>query len=266
MRYIFFILLGILPITALAEETDLNRRFKNTPQELSSDKTLEFWGYQNYQGNSSYSDILKIRYYNPLDIGSWQGRLRLDTSIVSSNANGQEFNNSGQFSAGNTMLTIWGQDKDFLPNINATIGGRIIFPFGNNGQWAIGPQIRWLFKPTEGADTLISDFSPLLRYIYGFDTKNHSININPNEPSLQRNLQIYPTVGLSLTPDTQIRLWDENGMIFNTASGSWFIPIDGMIAHRLSKNFSLAIGASKQLVDTYKQYNWSTYGRISYTF
>ena len=53
MRYIFFILLGILPISALAEETDLNRRFKNTPQELSNDKTLEFWGYQNYQANSS---------------------------------------------------------------------------------------------------------------------------------------------------------------------------------------------------------------------
>ena len=29
--------------------------------------------------------------------------------------------------------------------------------------------------------------------------------------------------------ETQIRLWDENGMIFNTASGSWFIPIDGMV-------------------------------------
>jgi hypothetical protein len=106
----------------------------------------------------------------------------------------------------------------------------------------------------------------LLRYIYGFDTKNNSINVNPNQPALQRNLQIYPTVGFSLTPDTQIRLWDENGMIFNTASGSWFIPIDGMITHRLSKNFSVAIGASKQLVDTYKQYNWSTYGKISYTF
>ena len=266
IRYLSLLFLFLHLVSALADETDSNPRYKSVPQELSNDKNLEFWGYENYQGNSTYTDTLKIRYYTPLNIDSWRGRMRIDTSVVSSNTRGQESNNSGQFSAGNTMLTIWGQDSNHLPNINATVGGRLVLPFGNNGQWAIGPQIRWLFKPTEGVSTPISDFSPLLRYMYGFNTKNNSININPNQPALQRTLQIYPTVGLSITPETQLRIWDENGIMFNTAGGSWFVPLDGMITHRLSREFLFAIGVSKQLVDTYKQYNWSTYGKLSYTF
>ena len=153
-----------------------------------------------------------------------------------------------------------------MPNFNATVGARLVFPFGNNGQWAIGPQMRWLFKPREGADTLITDFSPSLRYMYGFNAKNNSFQINPNQPTLQRNLQIYPTLGIEISPTTQLRIWDENGIIFNSAGGSWFIPIDAMIIHKLTNKFSFAIGVSKQVIDTYQQYNWSLYGKISYNF
>lgn len=266
MRHLFIIFFGLISISAFADEVDSSRRFKITPQELSDDKVLEFWGYENYKGNATYSDTLKLRYYNPLDIGSWQGRVRLDTSVVSTNTSGLEGNNSGQYSAGNTMLTLWGQDKDYFPNVNATIGGRMIFPFGNNGQWAMGPQVQWLFKPNEGVKTVISDFSPLLRYMYGFNTKNNSPEANPTQPALQRNLQIYPTIGIEITPSTHLRLWDENGIIYNSAGGSWFIPIDAMVTHRLTRNFLFAVGASKQLVDTYNQYNWSVYGKLSYNF
>ena len=253
-------------ISAFADDVDSPRRFINSPQELSDTKVLEFWGYESNNGSGSFSNTYKLRYYNPLDIGSWQGRLRLDTSVISTNTNNTQANNSGQFSAGNTMLTVWGQDKDYLPNLNATIGARVVLPFGNNGQWAIGPQVRWLFKPNEGVQTLISEFSPLLRYMYGFNTKNNSLEVNPNQPVLQRNLQIYPTIGVEITPSTYLRFWDENGIIFNSAGGSWFVPIDVMVTHRLSSDFLFAVGASKQLIDTYSQYNWSVYGKISYSF
>ena len=265
MPFLLLFLLFFLSLPVYAGENDSIWGLKNTPQELSSDKTLEFWAYQNQNSNESHTDIMKLRYYNPLNLGSWQGRLRLDTSMVATNTNSGA-NNIGQFSAGNTMLTVWGQDKDFLPNFNAAIGARLVFPFGNNGQWAVGPQIRWLFKPQEGSNSLITDFSPSLRYMYGFNTKNNSFQINPNQPILQRNLQIYPTLGIEITATTQLRLWDENGILFNSAGGGWFIPIDAMIVHKLTKKFSFAIGASKQVIDTYQQYNWSLYGKASYTF
>ena len=112
----------------------------------------------------------------------------------------------------------------------------------------------------------VADFSPLLRYMYGFDRKNNSVDTKPSQPSLQRNLQIYPTIGFRLSPSTMLRLWDENGMIYNSASGGWFIPIDAMITHRLTENLVFAVGASKQLVETYHQYDWSTYAKISFNF
>lgn len=164
------------------------------------------------------------------------------------------------------MLTVWGQDNHFLKSLNATVGARLTFPFGNNGQWAIGPQLGWIFRPASESPIKIADFSPLVRYMYGFDTKNNSFISNPNQPALQRNLQLYPTIGFQLYPDTQLRLWDENGAIFNSAGGSWFIPIDAMVTHRLTKNFLVAIGGSKQVVQTYQQYDWSLYGKVSFNF
>jgi len=106
----------------------------------------------------------------------------------------------------------------------------------------------------------------LIRYMYGFDTKNNSYAINPSQPALLRSFQMFPTAGFQLAPNTILRLWDENGIIYNTAGGGWFIPIDAMVTHRLTKNLVIAVGASKQVVQTYRQYDWSTYGKISYNF
>ncbi|MEN9945411.1 MAG: hypothetical protein RLY18_1369, partial [Pseudomonadota bacterium] len=169
-------------------------------------------------------------------------------------------------SAGNTMLTIWGMPPDFFPKWNLNLGGRIIFPFGNNGQWAVGPQVSASFVPQSPSQSLLSDFSPLARYMYGFDSKNNSFAANPSQPPLLRTLQLYPTIGLQLSPSTQIRFWDENGVLYNTAGGGWFVPLDAMVTHSISKHLLFAVGASKQVVQTFKSYDWSIYGKVSLRF
>ena len=63
-----------------------------------------------------------------------------------------------------------------------------------------------------------------------------------------------------------LRLWDENGMAYNPASGDWFVPLDAMVTHRLTKTLVSAIGASKQLFQTYKKYDWMGYGKVSLSF
>jgi hypothetical protein len=192
--------------------------------------------------------------------------MRIDTAISSTwgpNAPGQS---SGQFSAGNTMLTVWGMPPDFFPKWNLNLGGRIIFPFGNNGQWAVGPQVSASFVPQSSSKSLLSDFSPLVRYMYGFDSKNNSFAANPSQPPLLRTLQLYPTIGLQLSPGTQIRFWDENGILYNTAGGGWFVPLDAMVTHSLNKHLLFAVGASKQVVQTFQAYDWSIYGKISFRF
>jgi hypothetical protein len=241
-------------------------KFDNDSQQLTNSKVLEFWGYHNYDGSDNYQNILKLRYYNPLELGDWRGRIRLDTTWASNYNSIASANNSGQYSAGNTMVTIWGQDRTFLKPLGALVGARVTLPFGNNGQWAVGPQLGWSFVPEVDSQLQVTDFSPLIRYMYGFDTKNNSQIINPNQPALARNLQLFPTIGFQLSPDTMLRFWDENGAVYNSAGGGWFVPLDAMVTHRLSKHWVFAVGASKQVVQTYHQYDWSTYGKISFNF
>ena len=267
MKYLLSILFSLFISVVHAEGALVPiSKFDNDSQQLTDSKVLEFWAYHDYQGNDNYQNTLKLRYYNPLEVGDWRGRIRLDTSYVANYNSNSPSNNAGQYSSGNTMMTVWGQDLTFLKPLGALVGGRVIFPFGNNGQWAVGPQLGWTFKPVVASFLQITDMSPLIRYMYGFDTKNNSFSANPSQPALVRNLQIFPTVGFQLTPNTMLRFWDENGMVYNSAGGGWFVPIDAMVTHRLDKNWVVAVGASKQVVQTYQQYDWSTYAKISFNF
>lgn len=240
--------------------------FQNRSHEYSSDTVVEFWGYHNGYGNENFSDTARLRLYEPIQLGNWNGMFRLDTSWVSKWGPADPGQSSGQFSAGNTFITVWGRPPPFLPNWGVNLGARLIFPFGNNGQWAIGPQIGSVFKPKDPSKTILADFSPLVRYMYGFDTKNNSFQANPNQPPLLRTLNLFPTVGLQLTPTTQIRFWDENQIIYNTAGGGWFVPIDAMLTQSINKHLLVAIGGSKQVIQTYQSYDWSIYGKISVRF
>jgi hypothetical protein len=241
-------------------------KFDNDSQQLTNSRVLEFWGYHAADGGDNYQNILTLRYYNPLKAGDWHGRIRLDTSYVANYNSTTSPDNSRQYSAGNTMITVWGQDRHFLKPLGATVGARVIFPFGNNDQWAVGPQLGWTFVPEVDSKLHVTDFSPLIRYMYGFDSKNNSITVNPNQPALQRNVQLFPTIGFQLSPNTMLRFWDENGMAYNSAGGGWFVPIDAMVTHRLAKHWVVAVGASKQVVQTFRQYDWMAYGKVSLNF
>ena len=267
MKYFLSLLICLFFSASHAEDLLVPvSKFDNDSQQLTDSKVLEFWAYHNYNGDDNYQNTLRLRYYNPLALGEWRGRIRLDTAYVSNFNSISSANNSGQYSAGQTMVTIWGQDNGLLKSLGALVGGRVIFPFGNNGQWAVGPQLGWSFQSEVDSLLHVTDFSPLIRYMYGFDTKNNSISANPSQPALLRSLQLFPTIGLQLTPNTMLRFWDENGMVYNSAGGGWFVPIDAMVTHRLSKHWVVAVGASKQLVQTYKQYDWSSYAKISFNF
>jgi hypothetical protein len=257
---------NIYPSFAAEDEDRYSAYFQNISGEYSRSHILEFWGYHNSQGAGNYDDTLRLRYYQPLDFDNFRGTLRLDTAYVAAYGPSIPADTAHQYQAGNTMLTFWGNHPGLLPHWGVNVGGRIVFPFGNHGQWAIGPQIGSSYRPAKQGLIPLADFSPLFRYMYGFDSKKNSFQNNPNQPPLARNLQIYPTLGFQITPNTQIRMWDENGMVYNSAGGGWFVPIDAMVTHRLTKYLLLAVGASKQVVQTYNQYDWSLYGKVSLNF
>jgi hypothetical protein len=254
---------------AMADESKFSGGFldlEKASDQYSNQRVLEFWAYHDTFGEQTQADTLKLRYYQPLHFDRWRGTMRLDTSYVSTYGPELPQHQTGTYSAGNTMLTVWGNHPNVLKNWEGTLGGRIVFPFGNYGQWAAGPQIGTVYVPRQGSKSALSDFSPLLRYMYGFDTKSNSFANNPNQPPLVRNLNIFPTLGFNLTPNTQLRLWDENGIAWNTGGGGWFVPLDAMVTHRLNKSFLFAVGASKQVVQSYPVYDWSFYGKLSFNF
>jgi hypothetical protein len=266
---ILLVLLGTLG-KAMADESTFSSGFLNlekTADQIGSQRVLEFWGYHNTYGEQTQSDTLKLRYYQPLQFDQWRGTMRLDTSYVSTYGPTQAEQSSGNYSLGNTLLTVWGNHPNILKNWEGTLGGRVVFPFGNNGQWAAGPQIGTVYVPAKGIDSRLSDFSPLLRYMFGFYTKGNTLANNPNQAPLERSLNIFPTLGFNVLPNTQIRFWDENGIVWNTGGGGgWFVPLDAMVTHRFNKHFLFAVGASKQVVQSYSVYDWSFYGKLSFNF
>jgi len=139
-------------------------------------------------------------------------------------------------------------------------------PVALSNQWVAGPQVGASYKPPLGTQTWLADFSPLTRYMYGFDVQNNTGPGNPSPTPAVRRLELYPTVGIQLAPNTQIRFWDENGINFNAAAGGWFVPLDAMVTHRVNRHFLFAVGASKQVVETYQQYKWMVYSKASFNF
>lgn len=241
-------------------------KFDNDSQQLVDSKVLELWVLHNYKGDDKYQNTALLRYYHPLQTDTWRGRMRIDTSYVSNFSSISSNNNAAQYTLGNTLVTVWGQDNYFLKPLGALFGGRISLPSDTNGQWAVGPQLGWNFVPDVKNALNVTNFSPLFRYMYGFDRKNNSFGTKPPQPALQRNLQIYPIISFRLSPSTILRMWDQNEIIYNSAGGGWFVPIDAMISHRLTESLVFSIGASKQVVQTYKQYDWSTYAKVSLNF
>jgi hypothetical protein len=141
------------------------------------------------------------------------------------------------------MITIWGGKAGWFGNL----GARVFAPLSNTGQWLAGPQVSTSFVPASKGQTLLSDISPLARYMIGFNAKA-PMGVSP--PPLASRLELYPTVGLNLGPNTQIRFWDENGAIYNAAGGGWFVPIDAMLTQRLNQNLLVAIVGAKQVIQT----------------
>ena len=275
IRTILFVLSAILALPTFAQtqaDADVPASsstffgLENRSNEYSKESNVEVWNFYNNFGGNNNGETINLRLYTPLNVGDWKGMLRLDTNTTSAWGPATPGQRADEFSAGNSFITVWGQPPAFLSKMNVSLGARLIFPFGNYGQWAAGPQIGSVYKPKATSKTMLSDFSPLLRYLYGFDTKSNSFANNPTQPALMRTLQIYPTFGIQLTPATQIRFWEQNGILYNSAGGNWFVPLDAMVTHAVNKDFSFALGASKQLIQTFNNYNYSLYGRVVFQF
>ena len=70
MKLFLLLIMSLFALASNAEDLLVPlSKFDNDSQQLTNSKVLEFWGYHNYDGNDNYQNILKLRYYNPLEAG-----------------------------------------------------------------------------------------------------------------------------------------------------------------------------------------------------
>jgi hypothetical protein len=241
---------------------------ENVSNRYTEAPIVQLWYYHQKLSSGAYSNMATLRYFQPIrnPYGSWRGVVRFDQSYFNSFGPSIDDPAQSRYQRGNTMITVWGNHPNVLPNWHGDLGFRVIFPVGNQGQWGVGPQagMSYQTRKPEGQPGL-SDFSPLARLMFGFNVKNNGFN-KADEPPTQSALHLFPTFGFDLSPRTQLRLWDENGMVYSHNGGKWFVPIDAMLVHRLTDNFVVALGVSRGIIDEYAQYKLNIYGRISWYF
>jgi len=84
MKFLAIPLLALCIAQAHAEDLFVPiSKFYNDSQQLTDSKVLEFWASHDYQGGDNYQNDLRLRYYNPLEVGDWKGRIRIDANMVS---------------------------------------------------------------------------------------------------------------------------------------------------------------------------------------
>lgn len=230
---------------------------------------LETWAYRTADTPNSFTNMVQVRYYQPFAIPGagaatgWQGMMRLDTAIVSNSGPAFPGESGNQLNPGNTRLTLWANTPEIANDIHASGGFRVSAPTGDKnpnysaGQWLAGPQTGLTWAPKNAG--IFTDFSPLARYMMGFSAVSSQVT------TLNRSLELYPSIGLRFSERITMRLWDENPIVLNSANGVWFVPIDAYATYDFTRHWSASLGGAKRLNNT-SQYNWSCYGRIVYRF
>ncbi len=233
----------------------------------AADGWLETWAYRNADTPNSFSNMVQVRYYQPFAIPDanpgWQGMMRLDTSIVANTGPAFPGASGGQFNPGNTRLTLWANTPEIATNTRTSAGFRVSAPTGDknpnysSGQWAAGPQAGLTWAPNGYG--VFTDFSPLARYMIGFSAVSNQVT------TLKRSLELYPSIGLRFSERITMRLWDENPIMLNTVSGTWFLPVDAYATYEFNRHWAASLGGAKRLTNM-SQYDWSGYGRVVYRF
>lgn len=256
------------PTDALDPQYNAWLDMENVSERYVDEPIVELWYYHQSLSTGAYSNMGTLRYYHPIrnPWGPWKGMFRFDQSYFNSYGPGINDSTSERYQRGNTMITVWGNHPNLFANWHGDLGFRVVFPVGNQGQWAVGPQAGMSYQTRKPAGKVgLSDFSPLARFMFGFNIKNDRF-LKADEPPPERRLTLFPTLGFDLSPNTQLRLWDENGMTYSPSGGKWFIPIDAMITHKVGNHLVLSLGVSRSVVDTFKQYKTNIYGKVSWYF
>ncbi len=202
----------------------------------------ENWGFfqRNTNGSNQWKD--EPRLYVPwrLDNG-WTFTQRVDVPLIYTNASGPG-NPAGGYSGGvgDAFIEEIFDSPDVTPAVHWRASVRFVFPTGKQKpfgssqyQWAPGGGFTWSFPEVWNGVTL----APFVRYFSGFA---------PQYDNVQevRKLDLYPAASFGLGRGWSLSLYPENPITYNDANGTWFVPLDLMLVHKVHPDFEYGIGGA----------------------
>lgn len=216
----------------------------------------------------SYFDSSTVQYrprvFVPFDFArGWTFVQRADLPFYYTDAFGPD-NPNGDWKAraGDFMIEEIFYTPEVAQNTRLFGSVRLVFPTG--GEAPFGAD-QWQVAPAAGVTYSRPDlwrgitFFPLARYFFGFDTQS------PGVTEIRR-LDLFPTMIFGLAPGWALHLYPENPISYNDRTHKWFVPIDALVTHRVSKSFEYGFGGAFPIVDDDRAYRWLVQARLTFYF
>jgi hypothetical protein len=203
---------------------------------------LENWLY--YQGNENGSAQWKYEphLYVPFALGGgWTFTQRIDVPLVYTDDKGSANLKGGWgFGVGNALIEEIFESPLVADGVRLRASARFVFPTGKDSPFGQG-QYQW----APGAGAIVAgprgiSFEPYVRYFQGFGATAPDVK-------LVREWQIYPAATFALSERWALQLYPENPVRYNRANGTWFVPLDLMLAWRMDARWQLGLGGAYAL-------------------
>ena len=221
---------------------------------------LDQWGF--YQEN--YGDTGRWQYrprlFVPFKFGDgWTFTQRLDLPFYYTDAQGPANTTGGwKFGGSDAFVEELFESPELAPNFRLKASLRWTFPTGGKGpfgsdQWQIAPMFGAIWRFPEAWRGIT--FGPFARYSYGYDEGSPGV-------TTKRTWTIFPETTFTISDKYSLVFWPEQGITYNQRSEKWFVPLEAMFTHRLSKQWEYSVGGAAPMVDDDKSYRWVLQGRL----
>ena len=255
--------MGISRVTALAAALPFLAASGGASAQLGTIR-LDNWFYYSESFFDSANVQYRPRVFIPFDLaGGWTFVQRADLPFNYTDASGPANPDGGwKFHAGDFLIEEIMTTPEVARNTRLFGSVRLVFPTGGEfpfgaDQWQVAPAVGLIYSRPDVWRGVT--FFPLARYNYGFDVRS------PSVPEIRR-MDLYPTASFGLAPAWTLHFYSENPISYNDRTHKWFVPIDVLVTHRVSKSFEYGVGGAVPILDDDRAYRWLVQARLTFYF
>lgn len=224
----------------------------------------ELWNfYQWNEGGTAQNKIL-FRFYQEVALGGdWSFTLREDLPLLLTDKVGTD-NPDGEWASGlgDAFIQFVFATPEILPHTRLHAGMRVQFPTGQHSPFSaetyqLGPMAAVSYRIDDALNGIT--LAPTFRYMMSVaETEIGATKV--------RQLQAYPRITVGLSDSWSLVFWDDEPIVWNHETDTWFVPFDGMVTYEFAPGALLKLGGSVPMTDNTTTYTHVVYGSLSFKF